>query len=95
MEKYNYAPFYVGQKVIGNPAYPHMVRNGLIYTITSCRLSINPSNGTGPYWYVGVSGEIPDHDWLAPYIFLPIQKFSVMTFSEIKEVETKQLLLNN
>lgn len=87
------APFYVGQKVVGNPDYPHMVRNGKIYTITSCHLSINPANGTGPYWYVGVDAN--GHDWLAPYLFLPIQEIPLMTFSQIQEVEKFEILIPN
>lgn len=84
MEKYNYAPFYVGQKVIGNPAYPHMVRSGKIYTITKVHFSINPSNGTGPYWYIGIP-EPEGHDWLAPYIFLPLEEMERVAFSKIIE----------
>lgn len=88
-----FAPFYVGQKVIGNPAYPRMVRNGKIYTITNCHLSINPANGTGPYWYVGATD--CKHDWLAPYLFLPIKEdFISISLEEILKEET-QLISSN
>lgn len=90
------APFYIGQKVVGsNRVLPSSrIKKGAPYVIRVCECMINPANGLGPFWYVGVE-EFPDHDWLAPYLFVPIQEASIMTFSEIRKVEENEVLINN
>lgn len=99
----NLAPFYVGQKVVGSE-YAGQVRGrikkGQPYTIASCHLSINPANGTGPYWYVGAAEDPQGMDgngrgWISPKLFSPIQENPIMTFDEIKQNEKSEVLLLN
>ncbi|HEY5391066.1 MAG TPA: hypothetical protein VIJ57_03040 [Hanamia sp.] len=97
MENYNYSPFYIGQKVVGNPTNPKSsIIKGEIYTIRVCHYSpsMNPIANGQSFWYVGIDKWI-NHDWLSPKLFLPIQENCLMTFEEIKKVETKELLLTN
>ena len=94
----NLAPFYVGQKVVGsNKVLPtSRIKKGHPYRIRVCFQSINPANGLGPFWYVGVD-EWPEADWLGPHLFSPIEeaKLPLMTFSEIKESVKEEILIDN
>lgn len=96
--KINIAPFYSGQKVVGSDKVlpKSRIKKGHPYTIRVCHNSINPANGLGPFWYVGVN-EFPDHDWLGPHLFSPIEemKLPLMTFSEIKESVVEEILIDN
>lgn len=98
MDKVDIAPFYSGQKVIGSDKVlpTSRIKKGHPYRIRICYSSINPANGLGPFWYVGVE-EWPEHNWLGPHLFSPIEecKLPLMSFSKIVEVEKEELLLNN
>jgi len=96
--KANIAPFHTGQKVVGSDkVHPNSrVKKGHPYTIKVCHSSINPANGLGPFWYVGVH-ELPGNDWTAPWLYSPIEecKMPLMTFSEIKESVEDEILIDN
>jgi len=96
--KSNIAPFYPGQKVVGSDKAPPQsrIKKGHPYTIKVCHSSINPTNGLGPFWYVGVV-EYPENEWTAPYLYSPIEecKMPLMTFSEIKESVEDEILIDN
>lgn len=97
MAKTEFPPFYVGQKVVGSSfASEHRskIKKGHPYTITHCHLSINPANGTGPYWYVGYDG-VESHAWLTPKLFDPIiENFQSISLEKILEEETKLISVN-
>lgn len=81
----NIPPFYIGQKVIGSGTVHPLskIKKGQPYVISHCHYSINPANGTGPYWYIGIEGH---HDWLAPRLVVPIiEEFKKITFEKITE----------
>ncbi len=90
----NFAPFYIGQKVVAVDAMPNsMFKNGQIYTVNSCTFeeSGNPISPAGKkYWYVGVVGS---HPHCRPGIFRPLEeiKFPSMTFEQIKKVEKEEM----
>lgn len=95
IDKTGFLPFYAGQKVIAVDAYPQSkFKNGEIYIVSSCHLSINPANGKGPFAYVGIIGH---HDWLRPSIFAPYLelKASIMTFEQIQKYKPLERLINN
>lgn len=97
-EKMNYAPFYVGQKVVAVDAIEgSRIKNGQYYVISDCHYSPsgNPIANGQSFWYVGVMGF--DNKWLRPGIFAPIEqkKFPLMTFKEINKVEKIEELINN
>lgn len=93
----NLPPFYVGQKVVGNPTNVNSrIKKGAIYTIRLCHYSEsgNPISPKGAkYWYVGVN-EFADHDWMAPYLFLPLQVHNFPLISLTKVLEKEKQLLN-
>lgn len=66
----DFAPFYAGQEVIAVDAHPKSrFKNCQDYVIRVYHSSINPSNGKGPFWYVGIVGH--EGDWYRPGIFAP------------------------
>ena len=94
----NFAPFYVGQKVVAVDAVTNsLIKNGRIYTISSCQYSPsgNPIANGKLFWYIGVSGI--DNEWLRPTIFAPLiqKKFPLMAFAQIMEKEKNEVLIDN
>ena len=92
----NIAPFYIGQKVVASKYAESLgpgcrIKKGFTYVITGCHFSINPANGTGPYWYVGYDGSAP---YLSPKLFSPYQemRFPSLTFEQIKKYEVKEVI---
>lgn len=83
----NSAPFYVGETVIAVDALPGShIKNGLLYCVYSCECRINPANGLGPFWYVGVEREdYRSHDWLTPRLFASIDTPQLMVFERISK----------
>lgn len=93
MDNLNIAPFYVGQKVLGSDRVPALskVKKGHPYVISHCEYKMNRVNGLW-FWYVGIPGH---HDWLAPYLFVPVEeKFEPITLEKILEEETKLINAN-
>jgi len=92
------APFYLGQKVVGSDKVHPLsrIKKGQPYVIRLCESRINPANGLGPFWYVGIE-EWPEHDWLGPHLFSPLEemKFPLMSFSKIREIEKVEVLGDN
>jgi len=84
-----YAPFYVGQKVIGSDFAGEVgsgIKKGKQYIITACHYSYC-SNGNNFYWYCGISHN-PRENWLTPKLFSPIEEnFQAITFEKINELE--------
>lgn len=80
-------PFYIGETVIAVDAIKgSVIKNGLIYRVYSCNFLINPANGLGPFWYVGVEREgFKSHDSLRPSIFRSIDKPVLMVFEKLTE----------
>lgn len=80
-------PFKIGEIVICVNAAPKaMVKNGLLYRVYSCESRINPANGKGPFWYVGVEREgYKSHDWVTPKLFASIDQPTLMQFEKINE----------
>lgn len=94
----NFAPFYVGQKVVAVDAMPtSRIKNGKCYTISTCHYSPsgNPIANGKSFWYVGVVGL--DNNWMRPEIFAPLEQsaFPLMTFKEIIKAEEVDVLTNN
>lgn len=80
-------PFYVGETVVAVDAKPQSeIKNGKMYRVYSCECRINPANGLGPFWYVGVeSNDYRSHDWLTPKLFASIDTPTLMVFEKINE----------
>ena len=94
----NFAPFYIGQRVVAVDAVPNSkIKNGQHYTISDCYYapSGNPIANGKSYWYVGVVGF--DNNCLRPSIFAPLEqkKFPLMKFSEILKKEKTEVLIDN
>lgn len=86
METYKYAPFYAGQEVVAVDAVPgSRFKNGQDYVVSACECKINPANGKGPFWYVGIVGHANGDAWFRPAIFAP--KISAAQFIEYEKVE--------
>lgn len=91
----DFQPFYVGQKVVGSDSVlpGSRIKKGYPYVISHCEFKINPSNGTGPYWYVGVQG--CDHDWMTPRLFTPLEEhFLSISFEKCLEMEQPLISVN-
>lgn len=87
---YNFAPFYAGQEVVAVDAMPTSdFKNGTDYIIHSCHYSINPANGLGPFWYVGIVGFATWRGlgWYRPGIFAPKQTIFKEVAFEIEKPE--------
>lgn len=98
--KIDFLPFYAGQKVILNPSLSdkHRVfKHGIVYIISECVSKINPSNGLGPFVYVGIIGHCNGASWYSPNLFVPCEELtaSIMTFEQIKETNPIEILINN
>lgn len=94
----NYAPFYIGQKVVAVDAVSgSVIKNGQHYIVSECYYapSGNPLANGASFWYVRVSA-FPIWS-LRPSIFAPIQqmKLPLMTFTQIKEKEKNEVLVEN
>jgi hypothetical protein len=79
--------FYVGEEVICVDAHPcAQIKNGKTYTVYSCECRINPTNGLGPFCYVGVFGHgIKTHKWVRPTIFRSIERPVMMKFESMTD----------
>lgn len=89
-------PFYTGQKVVAVDAHPKSnFKNGHIYIVRKSHWSINPSNGLGPFCYIGIEGI--EGDWYRSYIFAPLEeiKMPLMTLTKIQEIEKVEVLCPN
>ena len=77
--------FYAGQEVIAVNAHPKSAfKNGQLYIVSAFEYKINPANGTGPYWYIGIVGHANGEAWFHPGIFAPkIPPLQVVTFEKI------------
>lgn len=102
----NLPPFYDGQQVVflGPPNDPNsktLMDRGSQYTVRTCEYKFgnkdHPVGRITKYWYVGIVGVHDGMCYLAPYIFAPLQQkeFPALTFSEIVEAETEQVLMAN
>jgi hypothetical protein len=80
-------PFYVGETVIAVNALPKSeIKNGTLYVVYSCECRINPANGLGPFWYVGVETDgYKSHAGITPRLFASIERPSLMVFEKINE----------
>lgn len=82
-----FAPFYAGQRVVA--CHPHVGSafiNGNEYTIAACEYKINPANGKGPFWYVGIEGHKDGLCWFNPKLFVPYTPpMKEVTFEKIVE----------
>jgi len=78
--------FKVGGLCIAVDAHPKScIKNGLIYRVYSYEERINPANGLGPFWYIGVErGDFKSHDWLTPRLFRPLVDIP-MKFEKLEE----------
>lgn len=96
----NFAPFYVGQKVVAVDAVDGSAfKNGTHYTVSAVEYKLG--NKTHPigrvtyYWYVGIEGHANAGAYFRPGIFAPIEeKFESISLSEVLEMET-QLISKN
>lgn len=80
-----YAPFYAGQEVVAVNAHPKSkFKNGQEYIVATIEYKINPANGTGPYWYIGLVGHNNGEAWYNPRIFAPKQKVEFVKFETIE-----------
>lgn len=85
MMEHNYAPFYVGQEVVAVDALPKSAfKNGQDYIVAAIEYKINPANGTGPYWYIGIVGHANGEAWFRPGIFAPKQTVQFLKFEQIE-----------
>lgn len=98
----NIAPFFAGQKVVAVAAQPTSAfKNGQEYTVSAMEYRYgNPHHPVGritKYWYVGIVGFADGKAYYAPYIFAPVKQkeYPAMTFTEILEKETEEILFNN
>lgn len=84
----NYAPFYAGQEVVAVNAAPgSKFKNGQDYIVAAIEYKINPANGTGPYWYIGIVGYNNGEAWYNPAIFAPKQTVQFVKFETIEMSE--------
>lgn len=100
----NLPPYYDGQKVvfIGTPSSGKTrLTKGQIYSVATCEYKLgnqnHPVGKVTKYWYVGIVGLDNGGCYLAPYIFTPLEQkeFPAISFSEIVEAETKEILIAN
>jgi hypothetical protein len=85
MEEHNYAPFYAGQEVVAVKAVEgSRFKNGNDYVVSAIEYKINPANGTGPYWYIGIVGHNNGEAWFDPKIFAPKQTVQFVKFEQIE-----------
>lgn len=81
----NFAPFYVGQEIVAVNAHPvSRFINGNDYICAAIEYKINPANGLGPFWYIGIVGHEKGAAWFAPRIFAPKQSVEWISFSEVE-----------
>lgn len=91
------APFYVGQIVVGcHKHYGSRIKNGQRYRIRVVHYSPsgNPISNGKYFWYVGVE-EWPEHDWMTPKLFAPIEEnFQSISLEKVLEEETPFISAN-
>lgn len=96
----NFAPFYIGQKVVSVDAMPGSgFKNGQSYIVSSVEYKLgnqhHPIGRVTHYWYVGIVGWHDGGAYYRPSIFAPVIEIPLMTFTEIKELETLEILIAN
>lgn len=85
MNEHNYAPFYVGQEVVAVDALPgSKFINGQDYIVAAIEYKINPVNGKGPFWYIGIIGHANGEAWFRPGIFASKQIVRFVKFEQIE-----------
>lgn len=85
MMENNYAPFYAGQEVVAVDALPGSAfKNGQDYIVSAIEYKINPANGLGPFWYIGIQGFNNGEAWYRPSIFAPKQTVQFVQFETIE-----------
>lgn len=98
MSEINLAPFFIGQRVVGSDVVlpASRIKKGHPYIIRECHFtpSLNPIANGKSFWYVCIE-EWPDHRWLAPRLFTPVQEnFQSITLEKCIEVETPLISVN-
>lgn len=81
------SPFYVGQEVVAVDALlGSKFINGQDYIVSVIEYKINPANGKGPFWYIGIVGHADGGAYFRPSIFAPkIPPMKEVTFDKITE----------